>query len=439
MKAKQNLSMLALILATKVIWSATLYVDSGAVYSLNVANQDDYLYDLSVWDMQSSNGVSSAHLRPRWLLRYDVAQLSRINAPWSIDKGDFHVFTPNVGGAGDVIFQNYEIKKVYTGFPAGDESFGDEVVCYRDGKVVDRRKDDVFAMAQKGLGITEGDTLVGRDEVVHVLSDRNADARPDLLRSDFSSSWAISDPSNKVIWSALDGCHWITRMPLWIRNSKAWRPCIRPGVYRWGQGKIDFSKFSNGTEELRVCDVDFDGNGFNPCTAVYVASRNVLSDNPRFAVPDEADWLIWERDGEKSRLCKMHDGKWSIVSDAPCADVPGVIVVNNDENIVFLSFSLKFDDGDVDASMRRVVTHLREQGALHLNRLKVPVPDPDEGLSEFEKSCREDAARQARLIEENRRRNAEELARLDAERAAAADSPRSSQGATSRTKLGFQN
>ena len=25
------------------------------------------------------------------------------------------------------------------------------------------------------------------------------------------------------------------------------------------------------------------------------------------AVPDEADWLIWERDGEKSRLCKMHD------------------------------------------------------------------------------------------------------------------------------------
>ena len=136
-------------------------------------------------------------------------------------------------------------------------------------------------------------------------------------------------------------------------------------------------------------------------------------------MPGEADWLIWERDGEKSRLCKMHDGKWSVVRDAPCAYVPGVIVVNNDENIVFLSFSLKFDDGDVDASLRRAVTHLREHGALHLNRLKVPVPDPDEGLSEFEKSCREDAAGQARLIEESRRRNAEELARLDAERAAA--------------------
>ena len=51
-------------------------------------------------------------------------------------------------------------------------------------------------------------------------------------------------------------------------------------------------------------------------------------------MPGEADWLIWERDGEKFRLCKMHDGKWSVVRDAPCAYVPGVIVVNNDENIV---------------------------------------------------------------------------------------------------------
>ena len=217
-------------------------------------------------------------------------------------------------------------------------------------------------------------------------------------------------------WYAVGEFGIIARRPLaGLRNQ--WSPAGSDISFQWADHEWNSKAVRShaiSDMELRAGDTVFD-----PAGGVCLVGKTVLSDSPRFAVPGEADWLIWERDGEKSRLCKMHDGKWSIVRDAPCADVPGVIVVNNDENIVFLSFSLKFDDGDVDASMRRVVTHLREHGALHLNRLKVPVPDPDEGLSEFEKSCREDAARQARLIEENRRRNAEELARLDAERAAA--------------------
>ena len=91
------------------------------------------------------------------------------------------------------------------------------------------------------------------------------------------------------------------------------------------------------------------------------------------------------------------------MTNASCEDVPSLIVVNNDENSVFLSFSFKFDENDMSESMRGVTAYLMEHDVLHRDKLKGAVRNSGAELSAFEKSCVEDEIEQARIIDESLR------------------------------------
>ena len=59
-----------------------------------------------------------------------------------------------------------------------------------------------------------------------------------------------------------------------------------------------------------VVDIPHEGQ-WNPVGAARVAGRRVLSDSAEARFPKDADWLIWEKSPEASRLCKMAKGKWA--------------------------------------------------------------------------------------------------------------------------------
>ena len=109
---------------------------------------------------------------------------------------------------------------------------------------------------------------------------------------------------------------------------------------------------------------DFPPDGFSPVGSVRIAGKRVLSDDPKATFPKDADWLIWEKDGDAYRLCQMREGRWSVCKDVPRKDAPKTIVINNDSNTVFLLYSMGIDAEDVDGSLKKLVAFLRARGEL---------------------------------------------------------------------------
>ena len=93
------------------------------------------------------------------------------------------------------------------------------------------------------------------------------------------------------------------------------------------------------------------------------------------------------------------------------------IVVNNDEQSVFLSFSQEFDVGDVSNSLKRTVAYLKEQDALHPDRPKTPSRNPVSEDLAIEKNCKTNGSATSRLVPAaNREKAKEDSVRKDTNR-----------------------
>ena len=100
-----------------------------------------------------------------------------------------------------------------------------------------------------------------------------------------------------------------------------------------------------------------------------------------------------------------------------CSDPFVPIVVNNDEQSVFLSFSQEFDVGDVSNSLKRTVAYLKEQDALHPDRPKTPSRNPVSEDLAIEKNCKTNGSATSRLVPAaNREKAKEDSVRKDTNR-----------------------
>ena len=69
----------------------------------------------------------------------------------------------------------------------------------------------------------------------------------------------------------------------------------------------------------------------------------------------------------------MQDGRWSVCGDAPRNDAPKIIVINNDADTVFLSYTIGIDYADVEGTMKKIVDVLRKRGILEKpQKIKTP-------------------------------------------------------------------
>ena len=110
-----------------------------------------------------------------------------------------------------------------------------------------------------------------------------------------------------------------------------------------------------------VVDIPHEGQ-WNPVGAARVAGRRVLSDSEEARFPKDADWLIWEKSPEASRLCKMAKGKWATCPEMPVQKPPRLIVTDDDNGVVLLVYSFGIDQTDVEGSLRKVAKMLEERG-----------------------------------------------------------------------------
>ena len=121
-----------------------------------------------------------------------------------------------------------------------------------------------------------------------------------------------------------------------------------------------------------VVDIPHEGQ-WNPVGAARVAGRRVLSDFAEARFPKDADWLIWEKSPETSRLCKMAKGKWATCPEMPVQKPPQLIVTDDDNGVVLLVYSFGIDQTDVEGSLRKVAKMLEERGIPLKPRLDKPV------------------------------------------------------------------
>ena len=110
-----------------------------------------------------------------------------------------------------------------------------------------------------------------------------------------------------------------------------------------------------------VVDIPHEGQ-WNPVGAARVAGRRVLSDSAEARFPKDADWLIWEKSPEASRLCKMAKGKWATCPEMPVQKPPRLIVTDDDNGVVLLVYSFGIDQADVEGSLRKVAKMLEDRG-----------------------------------------------------------------------------
>ncbi len=142
-------------------------------------------------------------------------------------------------------------------------------------------------------------------------------------------------------------------------------------------------------------------DGYTPCVGVPIMGKIAQSDSSDFALPGDLDWLIWERNGDASRLCQVSGGRWSVCNEVPFADIPKIVVVNNDENSVFFSFSHEFNNDDVAGSMKRLIAHLQDNEALHIDRLKIKERNAKDENSETDDNRKTDDVVRVRRIGSN--------------------------------------
>lgn len=178
----------------------------------------------------------------------------------------------------------------------------------------------------------------------------------------------LRDSRNEILWYGFSDTNFIARLPLTkelVDNlGDIWMPCASPDMFRWMEFRYTgWDSYKDDLEILHSEDFRPDG-GFAPIGSVRIAGKRVLSDDPKATFPKDADWLIWEKDGDAYRLCQMREGRWSVCKDASRMDAPKVIVINNDSNTVFLLYSLSMNAEDVDGSLQKIISFLKNRGAL---------------------------------------------------------------------------
>ena len=305
----------------------TLYVDAGMMFCCQRAEQIDTLARLFLLDLSSHEIRSRPITRdyPFWHPSdVSAAYVDRFPRAWTVANGRLTVLYPDFfsSATGNMCFRKMTIWNL-------------KAFCGND---------PAWNMRTKSSD-DEGPGALGFMSSIPFPCIKGKDA------SELATPWYAIGEKGVVV-----------RLP-WARKAKHWSP--RDPVVRNDWREVSW-KLSLQSRECAGGLTGFDG--YNPIAGVYVLAKTVLMDGGDFAAPEQAEWLIWERKGDECRLCQMRDGRWSVCENASRKDIPKIIVVNNDENSVFLSFSQEFDMGDVSNSLMRTVAYLKARGALHLDR-----------------------------------------------------------------------
>ena len=243
-----------------------------------------------------------------------------------------------------------------------------------------------------------GESCVDGEEKIYIYRDKTVCG----YRSQSFSDHLLSDYGMEVMWYGFDGTKFIARIPVrkdFVSTGDGeWMPCSSPAVFRWMEFECAAPLESVEVRLEALHSQDVSPDGFSPTGSIHVEGRRVLSDDSKASFPKDADWLIWERNGGDCRLCQMRDGQWSVCRDAPRKDAPKIIVVNNDEKSVFLSYSQEFDVGDVSNSLKRTVAYLKEHDALHPDRPKTPSRNPLSEDLAIGKNCKTNESVASRLV-----------------------------------------
>lgn len=188
----------------------------------------------------------------------------------------------------------------------------------------------------------------------------------DYYRTKYPTGYSEDCPF-KVPWYTSSATNVLFRLPIKNNTDKEWEICRAPVCYRWME--ICYRQKVENVNGMPIVDefiknaVDISPEGeWNPVGAARVAGRRVLSDSAEARFPKDADWLIWEKSPESSRLCKMANGKWATCPEMPVQKPPRLIVTDDDNGVVLLVYSFGIDQTDVEGSLRKVAKMLEERG-----------------------------------------------------------------------------
>ena len=166
--------------------------------------------------------------------------------------------------------------------------------------------------------------------------------------------WAVFSPSGAIARLPIPGRKGRTSRP-----TDGWWPVANPSAIRWMEIQYEFRENQFDTASLsQLYSEDFPRDGFSPIGGVQLAGHKVKTDKTETFWPQDADWLIWEKNTNGvTRLCQMKGGRWSPVREVPRA--PQTIVVDNDTETVHLLYNFAIDRAEIDGSLRRLASFLK--------------------------------------------------------------------------------
>jgi hypothetical protein len=296
---------------------------SNAVVSVHV-------YDPTFIKTQTNYLLSSTY--PTYYSK-DIPFMSRFSLAWSVKNKKLHVIAPDVvsDAMNYIMFQMLMVE---------DITMPDQEMRSRDDKI--------------------NIPVYFSNPAQRILP------RFGAWRSNTFAVNRLHDSQNKtIIYYALSETNAIARLPMDREKGGGWQPCETPVKFKWMESSLSFTRNLSMPDAEILHSEDFPPDGFTPVGSVRIVGKKVMSDDPKAVFPKDADWLIWESDEHGvGRLCQMREGRWSVCADAPRADAPKLIVINNDSNTVFISYSMGVDDVDVEGSLKKIVAVLKERGLL---------------------------------------------------------------------------
>ena len=162
------------------------------------------------------------------------------------------------------------------------------------------------------------------------------------------------------LWCGLSSTSLLVRLPVKEPTMiGGWKPVANPDQIRWVELLYDCRTIQNPDSDFSLVHAQIlPWEGFTPIAITRVAGRKIKRDDQSIAVPQDADWLIWEKNTNGVvRLCQMKGGRWSPVREVPRA--PQTIVVDNDTETVHLLYNFAIDRADIDGSLRRLASLLK--------------------------------------------------------------------------------
>ena len=314
----------------------TVYIDGGLVSYCQSSNVNNAVVALYLHDIAFSKASQHYFLgftRPTCISK-DRSCMFRFPLAWSVRGKTLYIIAPDVvtSAIGRIMFQLLMLDDIAEPDRGPQDRVHETFTTMHDGVMV-----------------------------YHSASRRQPQFR--AWWAEPSSSRKLRDPRNEVVWYGVSDTNFIARLPLAYEGADTWRPCDEPVRFRWMECiSVGWDSFERDVEVLH--SEDFPPDGFAPVGSVRIVGKRVLSDDPKAAFPQDAEWLIWESDGTAGRLCQMRGGRWSVCTDAPRTDAPKVIVVNNDSSTVMLCYSIAIDAQDIAGSMQRITDLLKERGVL---------------------------------------------------------------------------